>query len=109
MFAYNKVNMGTGNLLNPSWSGGDGMGGGGFGDGGSSGTSYYYGTGIGQPVPGESYGNFQYLSTSLEYSVGSYGEREGRLLRNFHTTSTLVRETEQNPLSILLLCIYLRS
>ena len=55
--------MGTGNLLNPSWSGGDGMGGGGFGDGGSSGTSYYYGTGIGQPVPGESYGNFQYLST----------------------------------------------
>ena len=74
MFAYNKVNMGTGNLLNPSWSGGDGMGGGGFGDGGSSGTSYYYGTGIGQPVPGESYGNFQYLSTSLEYSVGSYGD-----------------------------------
>ena len=83
MFAYNKVNMGTGNLLNPSWSGGDGMGGGGFGDGGSSGTSYYYGTGIGQPVPGESYGNFHYLFTSLEYSVGSYGEREGRL-RNFH-------------------------
>ena len=76
--------MGTGNLLNPSWSGGDGMGGGGFGDGGSSGTSYYYGTGIGQPVPGESYGNFQYLSTSLEYTVGSYGERVGRLLRNFH-------------------------
>lgn len=75
MFAYNKVNMGTGNLLNPSWSGGDGMGGGGFGDGGSSGTSYYYGTGIGQPVPGESYGNFQYLPTSLEYSVGSYWER----------------------------------
>ena len=65
MFAYNKVNMGTGNLLNPSWSGGDGMGGGGFGEGGSSGTSYYYGTGIGQPVPGESYGNYQYLSTSL--------------------------------------------
>ena len=85
MFAYNKVNMGTGNLLNPSWSGGDGMGGGGFGEGGSSGTSYYYGTGIGQPVPGESYGNFQYLSTSLEYSVGSYGEREERLLRNFHS------------------------
>lgn len=57
--------MGTGNLLNPSWSGGDGMGGGGFGDGGSSGTSYYYGTGIGQPVPGESYGNFQYLSIHI--------------------------------------------
>ena len=43
-----------GNMLNPSWDGG--MGGGGFG-GGSAGTSYYYGTGIGQPVPGESYGN----------------------------------------------------
>ena len=54
--------MGTGNLLNPSWTNaGDGMGGGGgFGDV-SSGPSYYYGTGIGQPLPGESYGNFLYI------------------------------------------------
>ena len=97
MFAYNKVNMGTGNLLNPSWSGGDGMGGGGFGEGGSSGTSYYYGTGIGQPVPGESYGNFQYLSTSLEYSVGSYGKREGEVAAELSLFSLIL--LTQPPLS----------
>ena len=49
-----------GSSLNPSWNSPDmGMGG---GMGGNGDTSYYYGTGIGQPLPDENYGSY-YNST----------------------------------------------
>ena len=46
-----------GSGLNPSWTSPD-MGMGGNGD-----TSYYYGTGIGQPLPDENYGSYSTCHT----------------------------------------------
>ena len=49
--------------LNPSWNS-NGMGG---GMGGNGDTSYYYGEGIGQPLPDENYGSYSILNIVLNF------------------------------------------
>ncbi len=59
-----RPGMGQFSPLNPSWTSPDmNFGGGGGGNGGAA-TSYFYGTGIGEPVPEETYGSS--LCTTLD-------------------------------------------